>query len=148
MTNVNRWSLVLFLMLAVAAVWANAGSADPSEPNAPRKPEVVESLQKEKVEILVQLRDVARKQYEQGVTPLADVLNTEQQVLLAQLDLAKSAKERVALRAEYAKAAEKQFEIVVQLHKSSVTTKAEVFRAQIALIDARIALERERAGGH
>jgi uncharacterized protein YhaN len=97
---------------------------------------------------LVALRAVAdqlNKQHQQGLAPPGEVLRARQQVFKAELELAKTDKDRTAILEKRLEVAKDLEVLALKAHKQGTSTHLSVLDAEINRLEAEIALERAKA---
>jgi hypothetical protein len=150
----SLWQQVMMVGFAVGVlVGGGPAAAQEPKPTAPGKvvadegePAKVKALLKERLEVLREMEKALKNSYESfGTVPLERVLQASRKVIQAELELAETAAERVALR-EKAVAIAKEIEKILKTrHDAGTVPIYEYLEAKAARLEAEIALERERA---
>lgn len=153
MKATSRWfGVSLLACCAVIAVWGwgVAGAADPaSAPKAEAGSEtsIVRSLRKQRLAELESIRELVMRLHQQGTTTGAELQKIEEEILQARLELSESAPERIEICTKSVKLAETRVELTQRLVESGIGPQADVIRARIGVIDAKIQLEKEKEKG-
>ena len=111
--------------------------------NEPTSAEI-EALLKERRNTLQQLVESIEALYRSGVAPLDYLLRATDELLAAQLELAKSKEERIAIYRERLKNARRLENRSETIHKEGRASVTEYLRAKAARLKAEIELARER----
>jgi outer membrane protein TolC len=104
----------------------------------------VAKLIEERNQLLRKRVELVKAQYETGVASLEAVILAERELLQAQLDLATTAKERVAIRETQLKIAKEHEKRAEALFASGLRPESELITARIDRLTAQINLIRER----
>jgi|GEM_PF-2704342 outer membrane protein TolC len=106
----------------------------------------VKELQKQRLAVLVEIRDAAKKIYETGHTDLQVVLTADRALLDARVAYAEARKDRI-------KACDEAIQNAIEFHQSALTrkraaraTQLEVLKAQDSLLEAQIMRENAATG--
>jgi RNA polymerase sigma factor (sigma-70 family) len=122
----------------------DTGTSGP-DANAPRN-DKLDTLLKKRLTLLRQVAENTRKQYQSGLASPGELLRTQDEVFKAELELAGSNKERLAVL-EKRLAVTKELEaLTVAAYKAGVGSQVAVWSAEISRVEAEIALERAKAG--
>ena len=111
--------------------------------NEPTSAEI-EALLKERRDTLQQLVESTEALYRSGVAPLDSLLRATDELLAAQLELAKSKEERIAIHRERLKNARRLEHHSETIYKEGRASVTEYLRAKAARLKAEIELARER----
>jgi hypothetical protein len=148
--SIQRPFLLLCPMVA-AIVLVSAAGADPPLPQQNETAKQVESLLKERRDTFRQLVDMLGQQHRAGIVTEVSVLRATDQLLDAELDLASTKAERIAIREKLVanlRKLEKLIEGMVQagVRGADAPTIEDALRAKAARLKAEIQLLREKAG--
>ena len=136
--------LIAASVIAVAVVaWPIAGG----ETTDATQGQKIEELLKERRDTLQQLVDVVTAEYRQGTTGFESVARATDQLIEAELDLAKDAETRITILQRRLELMKSLFSMVEARFESGQVTQAQVLAAKAALLESRIHLAREQAGG-
>lgn len=136
---------------AAAWGWCNTQAADPIQPattTTEKATDPVRALQKERLAAFQAILDVTRGQHETGRATAMEVEAAHSDVLRARLEITESPNERVAICEEAVKSAESRVRMSQAHLDGGHGDPTDVLRTKVSLLDARIALEREKAAVH
>jgi hypothetical protein len=148
----------LLFIPCVCGVVALAVRAQVTSPQPATKPATVSSapadnarlraLLTEKRDTLRQIEDVRRAERQQGAGTAEDLLRASLAVVDADLDLARTARERIAFCEKRVQLRKQLEDIAEAQRKSAGLSFEELQRVRIDRMDAEIALEREHAAAN
>ena len=104
----------------------------------------LDELLKQRQATLRQLVEVVTKEYRQGVGGFEPVIRATDQLINADLELAKNSKDRLAILQRRVELMEEFVAGVSTKHKVGRATQAEVLAARAELLNAKIQLAREQ----
>ena len=107
----------------------------------------LDELLKQRQAVLRQLVEVVTQEYRQGIRDFEPVVRATDQLIAADLELAKSSKDRIAILQRRVEVMKEFFAGANTRRKAGVATQSEFLSAQAALLDSQIQLAREQAVG-
>ena len=128
-------SSVCVLMVALGTNLAR--TADEGKPN-----EKIRELLKERLVAVVEISDFMLKGFQIGEIPLDQVLQARSSLLTANLELCETKEERVKVLQGMVKLNEELLVDVTKMFEASETNRADVLKAKVQLLEARIGLEK------
>ena len=137
--NIWRLAMLLCLLTALLCIHETANAAEDNTSNTQ-----VEELLREKVVKLREIYELTDRAYKMGEADLRDLLQAKTDYELAGLELASTPAQRIDIHREAIKTGEKLVEAVAALVEASEATKSDLLRAQVAVLERKIALEKER----
>jgi outer membrane protein TolC len=108
--------------------------------------DAVKELLKERLATVAEIDRLVQAAYRAREASLDQVHQTKAALLAAQLDLAETKDDRIKVHQEMVTHAEEWTKIVAQMAKANEATATDVLKAKARLLEARIALERAKAG--
>jgi len=111
------------------------------------KPTRVNELLSERESVLVQVSKLQRAAYERGEASLDSVLASETDVLLAKLELADTAEQRIAIRESLVDAARQLEEAAKRLFEAGQCSQVDTLKAKALRLRAEADLIHERLPG-
>jgi len=123
--------------------WPHAGG----ETNKASQADTLEKLLAQRRDTLQQLVQVATEEYRQGITGFESVARATDQLIVAELELAKNPKERVAILQRRDELMKDLFAMVDTRFKAGQVTQAHVRAAKAALLQSQIQFVREQSDG-
>jgi outer membrane protein TolC len=137
----NRRTLILrtLLVLPLALVLLR-----PALAQGPSLDPDVEKILRERLVVLQEAAALQREAYRSGTASLTSLLATDQDVLEAELELAKSARDRVRIREEMLKLAETLEKAAEQLAKAKEAPRTDLLSARASRLRATADLMLER----
>ena len=140
----RRFQILIAAAISVGVLaWPVAGG-EAKETNQSQK---LEELLKERRDTLQQLVEVVTAEYRHGTTGFESVARATDQLIDAELELAKNPEGRIAILQRRVELMKGLFAVVDMRLKNGQVTKAQVLAAQATLLKSRIQLIREQAGG-
>ena len=106
---------------------------------------VVKQLRQEKVAKLRDIYERTKAAYETGNASFRDLLDSAMSVHEGTLEAAESKEQRLAVHREMMKTAEEMVKTAEALVKANELQVAELLKAQVTLIERKIAFEKEKA---
>ena len=140
----NTRTKMLVAMLAVAVgvlTWPIAGG----ETKKANEVDKLEKLLTQRRDTLRQLVDVVTEQYRHGTTGFESVARATDQLIDAELELAKNPEGRIAILQRRVELMKGLFAMVDMRFKNGQVTQAQVLAAKAALLQSQIHLTREQA---
>ena len=138
----NTKTKMVIVMVAVGVLaWPIAGG----ETERANEPDKLETLLTQRRDTLRKLVDGVKEQYRMGVTRFESVARATDQMIEAELELAKDRKSRLAILQRRVELMKQLFAIVDLKFKCGQTTQVQVLSAKAALLQSQIQLARERA---
>jgi outer membrane protein TolC len=107
----------------------------------------LDELLKQRQATLRQLIEVVTKEYRNGVSGFEPVIRATDQLIDADLEMAKNSKDRVAILQRRVELMKEFFAGVSTKYKAGVATQSESIAAQAELLNAKIQLAREQTDG-
>ena len=132
------------LAVAVGVLACPIAGGETKEANQSQK---LEELLKERQSTLRQLVAVVTEEYRNGATGFESVARATDQLIDAELDLAKNAAARTAILQRRVELMKSLFSMVETRFKAGQVTQAQVLAAQAGLLESQIQLAREQADG-
>lgn len=142
----NTGTKILATTLAIAVVvfaWPIA-VGETTEANQTQK---LDELLKQRQATLRQLVDVVTEEYQQGTTGFESVARATDQLIDAELDLAKNAEARTAILQRRVELMKSLFSMVETRFKAGQVSQAQVLASQAGLLESQIQLVREQVDG-
>jgi outer membrane protein TolC len=137
--------LVAASVIAVGVLaWPVAGG----EAKETNQTQQIEDLLRERQAILQKLVEVVTEEYRQGTNGFESVVRATDQLIEAELELAKDSKARIVVLERRVELMTNVFSMVEAKFKAGQVTQAQVLAARAALLKSRIQLIRESAGGN
>lgn len=135
--------LVLSLFIARPAL------TGPQDEKKPAELPKLEQLQKERIDTLQKIADLAQQQYKAGNGPFADLAKcnkAQEKLIKAKLEATEDSGERIALLEEQVKLAQSTFDFYLKRQAIGLTTsEIEPLQAKAHLLRIEIKLAKERA---
>ena len=142
----KRTHFVLLAVLTLATAVIAGTQTAKSEPGADGASARLDTLLKQRREILEQLVKVTTEHYGAGQTTIESVIRAWDQLLNAKLELAEDRSARVAIHEQRTKVL-KDFEKIAQAQfRAGAATQEDVLTARAARLEAEIQLLREQRG--
>lgn len=136
--------LVATLVLSVSGLtWTTAIGETPEAHPSPK----LDDLLKQRQETLTALVDVVTEEYRQGTGDFESVVRATDQLLAADLELAKNSKERIAILERRVELMNGLLESVSVRFRAGQATRSAVLTAKAAHLYSQIQLAREQADG-
>lgn len=138
-------SHILATVLAVALgmlAWPIAGG----ETGKTNQADKLDELLQQRRDTLRTLVDIVTAEYRRGTTGFESVASAEDQLIVAELELAKTPKARIAILQRRAELMKGFFAIVDARFKRGQVNQAQVLVARAALLQSQIQLAQEAAG--
>ena len=135
-------ALLLLLLVASPYYWA---AASPQAPAAEAKDSKLQGLLKERLATLREIAAQTDQAYRAGQATMEQVVQANQSLLAAELDLCASAKERIAILQKGVELAKQQEEVAMQRSRAGVAPAYVPLKAKVNRLEAEIALERAKA---
>lgn len=129
----------VFALILVLSLTTIAAAADPPASEALQK------LLKQRVELVTQIHELTDRSYRAGAATFSELLEARAELLTARLDACATKSERLQVREEMVKLAQQTEALTAQLVKSGEATSLKQMRATAQVLEAQIALEREKA---
>lgn len=136
--------VLVFLLLLTGGIvdWPFAGPrADAAEPQDSK----LKILLKERLAVLKEIAAQTEKAAKSGEVPFERVLRASEAVLKAELDLAESDKQRIAVFEKMVALAKQREEQAVNVVKMGQAPANLVLQAKVSRLEAEIALERAKS---
>ena len=140
----TRAKLVAALAVAVVMLTCPISGDEPQQANQADK---LETLLTQRRDTLQQLVEVVTEEYRQGKTGFESVARATDQLIDAELELAKNPKDRVAILQRRVELMKDLFAMVDTRFEAGQVTQAQVLAAKAALLQSQIQLVREQADG-
>jgi len=139
--NSHILATVLAVALGVLA-WPIAGG----ETGKTNQADKLDELLQQRRDTLRTLVDIVTAEYREGTTGFESVASAEDQLIVAELELAKTPKDRIAILQRRVELMKGLSAIVDARFNSGQVTQAQVLVARAALLQSQIQLAREAAG--
>ena len=140
----TRAKLVAALAVAIVMLTCPISGDEPQQANQVDK---LATLLTQRRDTLRQLVDAVTEEYRQGRSGFESVAHATDQLIDAELELAKDAKDRVAILQRRVALMKDLFTMVNTRFKAGQVTQAQVLAAKAALLKSQIQLVREQADG-
>ncbi len=138
--------LSLMALVLALSFWSQRESA--GQPSEDEARDQIESLQRQRVEILQRLVDAKQVRYEQGIGTQEELLRASNDLLHAELDLAQEPAERIAIRRRQLELfqhleamMEARVETATAAHTDLLVIQAERIQVEIDFIKEQTATE-------
>lgn len=133
-----RIGFCLLAWFAIASVAAGAASAA-------RRGDAVKELQQKRAAVLAEALKLTQKAFEGGHVAFKQVIDVQEQLLAARLDLAETKEQRLQVHQEMVKAAEQTLEMVNKLVAAQQASRIDQLQAEAHLLAAKIGFEKAKA---
>lgn len=138
-----------FSLLIIIAMQSTMMAETPDRTKVPQLPKEtiakIQDLQKKRLATLEKIVTYSKKAYESGQGSIESLIQASQQLAKAELDVAKTAKQRLAIHNKLLELA-KEFEAVAeQRYKAGRIPIVEMLKARANRIEVEITLEKEKA---
>lgn len=138
-------ALRLFGCGLLAAAFVAIASLTSADNPAEQEPDRVRPLLEQRVSILADLVEYDQARFDRGLCDLRRVNDSKKRLLAARLDLVSTKAKRLVFLEQALVIAQVERDQIEQQVESASVPKATLIEARLAVLDARIALERERA---
>jgi outer membrane protein TolC len=138
-TRVQLCAVVLAVAVGMLTPTVVVGEAQPK-----KEAEKIDKLLQQRRDTLRQLVKVVTVEYQQGISGFESVYRASDQLIGAELDLAKNAEARIAILQRRVELMKNLFSLVDAKHKAGQGTTAQLLTAKAALLEAQIDLLREQ----
>lgn len=136
-SSIHFPTFVAFWLVFVAFVSAVENPPDPPE---------VKQLLQERLAILTTIYKSRVEAHKSGVMSVGKVLDANAALLQAKLDLCDTKDDRLKVHAEIVELARQTVQVVEELSNAAEAPQSELLTARLRLLEARIGLERAKAG--
>jgi outer membrane protein TolC len=141
-TRVQLCAVVLAVAIGMLTPTVVVAEAQPK-----KEAEKIDKLLQQRRDTLRQLVKVVTVEYQQGITGFESVYRASDQLIGAELDLAKNAEARIAILQRRVELMKKLFSLTEAKSQVGEISTAQVLAAKAALLEAQIDLFRAKADG-
>jgi hypothetical protein len=141
----TKSEILLVVLMVAVGVLTPLGVAGETQPT--NESGKLEELLQERRDTLRQLVKVVTVEFQEGITGFESVCRASDQLIDAELELAKNTEARIAILQRRVELLKKLFSLTEAKFKAGRGTRAQVLATKAALLEAQIDLVREQAGG-